>query len=181
MATEIQDIRSFWETNKYLSKSGFEKTHPYPFLVELDPRPPDGEDSRDFETLASKGRDDRERFQKSSQIDMTSRLFRVVKRDKTTFGNKISVGRSMNNDIVLRHPSISKFHAFFTVGDVRIEYHLTDVNSTNGSFLNDVRLTPMKKDEVRFGDRVSIGGELQFLFLNAQDLFSRIKIMERFL
>jgi len=180
MATEIQDIRFFWEANKYLSKSGFEKTHPYPFLVELDPKPQEG-DSRDFETLASAGQEDRARFQRASQIDMSSRVFRVVKSDKTTFGNKISVGRSMNNDIVLRHPSISKFHSYFTVGDVRVEFHLTDVNSTNGSFINDVRLTAMKKGEVVFGDRVSIGGELQFLFLNASDLYSRIKIMERFL
>ncbi|MHC5081196.1 MAG: FHA domain-containing protein [Planctomycetota bacterium] len=180
MATESQDLQTFWEANKYLSKSGFAKTHPYPFLVELDPKPQEG-DGQDFETLASGGEADRLRFQQTSQIDMASRVFRVVKRGKNSFGNKISVGRSMNNDLVLRHPSVSKFHAYFTVGDVRIEYHITDVNSKNGTLLNNARLTSMKKQEIRNGDMVTFGEDLHFLFLNADDLYSRIRILERFM
>ncbi|MHC4599535.1 MAG: FHA domain-containing protein [Planctomycetota bacterium] len=180
MGGEIQDIREFWQANKYLSKSGFIKTHPYPFLVEVGTQQADG-DSRDFETLASGGEQDRSRFQQTAQIEMTSRIFRIVKQEEDAFGSKISVGRSLNNSVVLRHPSISKFHAYFTAGEVRNDHHLTDVNSLNGTFLNDVRLTPMQKSEVRNGDKVAFGEELQFLFLDAEDLYSRIRILERFM
>lgn len=179
MATELQDLRAFWQTNKYLSKSGFAKTHPYPFLVELDPQP-EGDDGRAFETLASRGEEDKSAFRRSSNVDLSSRLFRIAKRSGASFNEKVTVGRTLNNDIVLRHGSVSKFHAYFTAGDVRIEYHITDVGSMNGTFVNDIRLTPMKKTEVHFGDKVSIGDELHFLFLNAEDLYSRIKILERF-
>ncbi|MHC4779505.1 MAG: FHA domain-containing protein [Planctomycetota bacterium] len=179
MGTEIQDIRAFWQANKYLSKSGFIKTHTYPFLVEVDPAPQDG-DSRDFETLASGGEQDRERFHQSSQIEMASRVFRIIKQEEDSFGAKISIGRSLNNSIVLRHPSISKFHAYFTAGEVRVEHHITDVNSKNGTFLNEVRLTAMQKSEVRNGDKIRFGDDLVFLFLEAQDLYSRISILQRF-
>ncbi len=180
MATTQQEIKSFWQTNKYLSKSGFVKTHPYPFLVELDPSPED-ENGQSFETLASKGQSDRSSFQRSAQIDMNSRIFRIAKREKGSFGEKISVGRTLNNDIVLRHSSISKFHAYFSCEDVRYAYYVTDVGSMNGTRVEEVPLTPMKKTEVHNGNKISFGDELHFLFLDAQDLYTRIKILERFM
>lgn len=33
------------------------------------------------------------------------------------FAGKVSVGRARNNDIVLRHPTVSKFHAWFELSD----------------------------------------------------------------
>jgi hypothetical protein len=180
MATEVQDLRTFWQTNKYLTKEGFIKTHPYPFLVEIDPKPLHA-DSRTFETFASKGREDREQFRSQNKLDAASRILRVSKRSQDAFSDKIAVGRSPNNDIVLPHMSVSKFHAYFTVSDVRFEYNLFDANSSNGTLLNGLPLTPLKGTEVRNGDRISFGGELLFFFLMAQDLFSRLTILQKFL
>jgi pSer/pThr/pTyr-binding forkhead associated (FHA) protein len=180
MATEVQDLGTFWQNNKYLTKEGFIKTHPYPFLVEIDPKPLNT-DSRVFETIASRSREDREQFRSQTKIESASRVLRVSKRSPDAFGGKISVGRSPNNDIVLPHMSVSKFHAYFTVSDVRFEYTLFDANSSNGTILNGLPLTPLQAAEVRNGDRISFGGELLFFFLMAQDLFSRITIMQKFL
>jgi len=53
------------------------------------------------------------------------------------------------------HPSVSRIHARFLFEDG--EYYLEDINSTNGSFKNGLRLRPYEKrklereDEIRFG------------------------------
>jgi pSer/pThr/pTyr-binding forkhead associated (FHA) protein len=180
MATEVQDLRTFWLTNKYLTKTGFIKTHPYPFLVEVDPKPLDT-DSRSFETLASRAKEDQEQFRRQNRLDAHSRIIRVVKRDPASFADKIAVGRSPNNDIVIQHMSVSKFHAYITVSDVRFEYSVTDANSKNNTLINGLPIQPMKPTEVKNGDRVSFGGEIHFYFLLAQDLFTRLTIMDRFM
>jgi hypothetical protein len=51
------------------------------------------------------------------------------------FSERISVGRAMNNDIVLRHEGVSKFHAWF-VCDEDENYYAADAGSRNGTTLN---------------------------------------------
>jgi hypothetical protein len=57
------------------------------------------------------------------------------------FPRMITVGRTSNSDLVIPDDSVSKLHAFFQrLGDSNV-FGLTDAESTNGTFLNDVRLT----------------------------------------
>jgi hypothetical protein len=175
MAKDFQEIKTFWLGNKYLSKSAFIKAHPCPFMVDAG-NATLGKPSMDFETIASSGESDKKLFAQMVQVNMESRIFKVVKKGESSFANKITIGRSANNDIVIEHPEISKFHAFFTQNDLNYNYEITDVNSMNGT-----RLVPMKKSEVSNGDVITFGKELTFMFLLARDLFSRIKILEKFL
>jgi hypothetical protein len=77
------------------------------------------------------------------------------------FSERISVGRAHTNDIVLRHHSVSKFHAWFERDDDD-NFYLSDARSKNATLHNGtdiaktspVRLTP--GDEVRFGEVVTI-------------------------
>lgn len=77
------------------------------------------------------------------------------------FSERVSVGRARTNDIVLRHHSVSKFHAWFE-RDEDDCYHVSDAKSKNATLLNGVdiaRTSPARVeagDEIRFGDITTI-------------------------
>jgi hypothetical protein len=71
------------------------------------------------------------------------------------FSDRISVGRALNNDVVLRHERVSKFHAWFEC-DEEDGYYVADAASRNGTSLNGEpvgdTLTPLHVgDTLRFG------------------------------
>jgi hypothetical protein len=72
------------------------------------------------------------------------------------FSERISVGRAQNKDIVLRHPSISKFHAWFEVGP-SLEVHLFDSGSTNRTQVNGRPIEPKTSEAVASGDLLQFG------------------------
>ncbi len=65
----------------------------------------------------------------------------------------ISVGRAESNDLILRHPSVSRHHARVTVlpGDITL---LNDLGSLNGTFVNG---TQIQEHGLSDQDRVGIG------------------------
>jgi hypothetical protein len=79
----------------------------------------------------------------------------VAKRAHVSFLREVSVGRARNHDIVLRHPSVSKFHATFDVAPTG-ELELKDRESRNGTFVNGARIAGRVRispgDTVRFGN-----------------------------
>jgi hypothetical protein len=72
------------------------------------------------------------------------------------FTERISVGRALNNDIVLRHKSVSKFHAWFECDD-NDAYYLSDARSTNTTTVNRVKLRENGRVELHDGDEVRFG------------------------
>lgn len=74
-------------------------------------------------------------------------------------GERISIGRAVENDIVITSKRVSREHACVRRDGWRVL--LEDLGSTNGTFLNNERvLSPVS---LRDGDLVSIGGiELKF-------------------
>ncbi|MCA9509214.1 MAG: GGDEF domain-containing protein [Myxococcota bacterium] len=77
------------------------------------------------------------------------------------------VGRDGENDVVIPLDSISRRHcAIRTAGD-RTE--IEDLGSTNGTFVNDHRLAPGARAELRTGDLVQLGAVI-FKFLFGNDL-----------
>lgn len=114
---------------------------------------------------------------------------RVAKSERNPFAGRISLGRAANNDVTVVHPSVSKLHAHFLVPDEWLEegpgtdggrrtplpgtlaalsrrsgrdhgLRLVDVGSSNGTWVDDARLTPEQPvvvdvgAELRFGDVV---------------------------
>ena len=72
---------------------------------------------------------------------------------------KVRIGRSRDNELVLpesESPTTSGHHAELVRRDRG--WWLTDLESTNGTFVNSVRLVPGKQERLRNGDRLGLGG-----------------------
>lgn len=66
--------------------------------------------------------------------------------------NDVQVGRTLNNEFVVEHPSVSKRHARITAE--ASDFSLHDLNSINGTFINGRRIRSARLEdgcEVRFG------------------------------
>jgi len=91
----------------------------------------------------------------------------------SAFMDRISAGRALNNDVVLRHESVSKFHAWLEVDEERHVY-VYDAGSRNGTFVAGVRLAP------RSGSPVPVTAELRFAAIlarvcRAEDLWDALR------
>jgi len=78
----------------------------------------------------------------------------------------ISVGREDSNDLVLRHPSVSRHHVRITVlpGGITL---LHDLGSMNGTFVNN---EPVQEHRLQDQDRIAIGMyELKYEMTRAGD------------
>lgn len=71
------------------------------------------------------------------------------------FVGRVSVGRARNNDIVLRHATVSKFHAWFELEEDRIL--LADARSKNRTWLSGQPLPPGEPAIVPPGAAVRFG------------------------
>lgn len=75
---------------------------------------------------------------------------------------KIKVGSNNSNDITIDASSISRNHAEFFIDD-EDNVFLTDLNSSFGTFVNDIRIKePVLlnlKDKVTLGDQITINHE----------------------
>jgi ABC transport system ATP-binding/permease protein len=96
------------------------------------------------------------------------------------FGNKniIQIGREQDNDVILRVPQVSQFHA--QIEKVGQRYKVKDLDSTNGTFVNDVRIKSdtwlSQNDTVRIGPyRYVMGVEALSQFDDSVDL--RVEIL----
>ena len=80
------------------------------------------------------------------------------------FGEKtlIQVGRDPSNDVVLPSPTVSRFHA--QIERVGQRYRVTDLRSSNGSFVNDERIE--KETWLKPMDTIRIG---QYRFVMGTD------------
>lgn len=64
-------------------------------------------------------------------------------------------------DLVLKDPSVSRMHARLSVeGD---SVYLEDLNSTNGTFKNDLQMQPYEKQKMEEGDEIRCG-KISFIF-----------------
>jgi diguanylate cyclase (GGDEF)-like protein len=80
----------------------------------------------------------------------------------STGGNRL--GRSADNSIQLPDSSISRYHAFLGA-DEEGQVRLTDLGSTNGTFVNSRRLPDNTPVRVQDGDRLQFGSTVIVKFI----------------
>ena len=85
----------------------------------------------------------------------------VIKDYPFTKGS-VTIGRSKQNTIVFPNPEVSSVHA--RIDKVGTDYILTDLQSTNGTFVNSLKVLSHR---LSHGDRISIGKNV-LLFIGTE-------------
>jgi hypothetical protein len=86
--------------------------------------------------------------------------------------DRISVGRALNKDIVLRDASISKLHAWFELHDAR-DFSVVDAGSKNQTYVNGEALQPRQAFPLQPGDVVRFGS-IASVLCEAEGLWSAV-------
>jgi hypothetical protein len=95
-------------------------------------------------------------------------VYPLAKKPGASFADMITVGRTPNNDIVLRDVTVSRFHAYFRQrGD---KWIIADAGSKNGSELEGVPLEARKERELASGVAVRIG-DFELTFYLSTELY----------
>lgn len=77
---------------------------------------------------------------------------------RTALGQtSLKIGRAPDNQLVIQDPQSSSHHAEVAPGYGGNGYQVTDLNSTNGTFVNEQRLAPNTPRPLNTGDVVRIG------------------------
>jgi hypothetical protein len=92
------------------------------------------------------------------------------------FMERISVGRARNKDVVLRHRSISKFHAWFEVDEVG-KFHVTDAGSKNLTRVNGEALGARVRTPIEAGTVIRFGS-LDCVIASPRALWSAIRAVK---
>ena len=107
-------------------------------------------------------------------------LFEVKKHADNSWLDWIAIGRARNNDLILRHQSVSKLHARIQVHDGetagpadRSRFLLTDMRSTAGTAINSALIEPAKPVPINPGDEIRFG-LVSCEFLDSAALYRRL-------
>lgn len=91
----------------------------------------------------------------------------LIKSDRNPFAQMLTVGRAKNNDLILASPQVSKVHAWLQQRGGT--WHVRDKGSTNGTFVDCVRLDPGAECALVSGHTVRFA-EVHGRFLSPADL-----------
>ena len=70
--------------------------------------------------------------------------------------NRLTVGRTHDNALIIENSSVSSVHAAFT-SSAQGTVYLSDLGSSNGTFVNGVQIVMGEKTIVKSGDRLKLG------------------------
>lgn len=92
----------------------------------------------------------------AAQTEIALKCKRFALRAKAVSGARISLGRSHDNSLVIEDSTVSSVHAAFTLA-VNGTLYITDLGSSNGTFVNGVQIGMGDKTIVRAGDQLRFG------------------------
>ena len=89
---------------------------------------------------------------------------KIRKRNYQINPAKIKIGRDNYNDIVFPNANISRTHAYLYVDPSDEKCYLIDEESSNGTFLNNKKITANQVNELSDGDEIRFGPEKAVYF-----------------
>ena len=94
-------------------------------------------------------------------------LYPLAKKPGASFPDRITIGRTANNDVVIADHSVSRLHAYVRQADGWV---VTDAGSKNGSWLDDVVLEPRR--ETPLPPRAVLRlGDVRLTFYRSEELY----------
>ena len=110
-------------------------------------------------------------------------LYEVKKHAENSWLEWIAIGRARNNDLVLRHQSVSKLHARIhsdkedaADGNINSTYWLTDMKSTAGTMVNSIPIHPSEPHQLSPGNRIRIG-QVDCVFFDSAGLYNHLRAL----
>jgi hypothetical protein len=94
-------------------------------------------------------------------------LYPLAKKPGASFPDRITIGRTEHNDVVVADPSVSRLHAYVRQA---AGWMVADAGSKNGSWLDDQRLEPRREAPLSTGAVLRLG-DVVATFYPAADLF----------
>lgn len=186
----MRDLTEFVAETHGLSLEEFTNKYPHPWLV-LESTSAVAIPDTGFQTMGggpapgteihhkSGGGDAPPVTDENAEVTVRDKIVAVLKGRGTPFPGMITVGRSSNNDVVLKFQTVSKFHAYFTTEDNGKRHTLTDAGSTNGCTLNKRPLGEGEKLPLTDGDTINFGGDLPFTFFLPGSLHRYLPVLAR--
>ncbi len=94
-----------------------------------------------------------QRLEKLTETDKVAYL--VFDNKRITLVTKITIGRSPDNDVVIDCKLASRHHAM--IQKIKDAFFLKDTASTNGTFLNGIKIPADKYVKLNPNDKITIG------------------------
>lgn len=163
-AIELED---FLQGIQHLTKERFCESFDHPFLVQSSMGQNLTDDSF-FDTA----------YEDTDKLPVADRqaclVFPIVKRAVNSFTGMITIGRTPNNDFVIPHPLVSKFHAYFRLEGG--QWKIRDGGSKNKTYIANQVMEP--NTDYRLIDKamVSFSKSVNFLFMEPETFWSHFMI-----
>jgi hypothetical protein len=104
-----------------------------------------------------------------AEVDLE--VYPLAKKAGASFQDRITIGRTANNDVVLNDSSVSRLHAYIRRDGAT--WIVADAGSKNGSWLRAAQLEPRR--EIALPSRALLKlGEVELTFYTAADLFAAL-------
>lgn len=165
----MQSFRDFAAENAHLDATSFAQAHPEPHLIVRFPRPDRGSEESSFLTRALTV----EEIKAGRPAD-GEWIVPVAKRPgSNAFATMVTIGRAGNNDVVLQHSSVSKFHAYLR--HMGSSWTVSDAGSRNGTLLDERKLPPERSFPLHSGAKIVLSEAVSLEFLLPGDLHAAVR------
>ena len=115
-----------------------------------------------------------EALSQSSQGGIGKAIYMLRRKDYSQNPpNVITLGRSNSNDLVIADYAVSQEHAQIIL--FHGMYFIVDMNSTNGTLVNDKPIHPEAKVKVMVDDTIAFG-RLVFVLMSPRDLYRSLRV-----